>query len=89
MQMIGLRVLVKPVEKTKSEVEMFEATERQDVEAEVVLSGIPLLSPGTIVIFNKYAGHEVELEGIKHKILFVDEGIDGEVLMIKKGVNNG
>ena len=76
-------MLVKPVPKTSEEIELFEATERQDVEGEVVLSPDSRIGKGSIVIFNKYAGHEVDIDGVKHKILYFCDGIDSEVLAVK------
>lgn len=83
---VGSRVLVKPIIQEEGEVVLFKATEDQGVEGEVVISSWEDLLPGSIVIFNKYAGHEVEIEGVKHKILFIDNGIDSEVLGVKKWI---
>lgn len=82
IQPLGDRVLVKILEteeKTASGIVLPESAKEKKAEGEVVAIGNGSdvqelnLSQGDVVLFGRYAGDDVELEGIEYKILKDDE----------------
>lgn len=92
IQPLGNRVLVKVLETeeiTASGIVLPDSAKEKKAEGEIVAIGTGEevtklgLSVGDKVIFGKYAGEEVELEKVEHKILKAG-GKDDEVLAIIK-----
>lgn len=82
IQPLGDRVLVRVIETettTASGIVLPESAKEKKAEGKIIAIGNGEkvsalgLSTGDIVLFGRYAGDEVEVEGIEHKILKHDE----------------
>lgn len=85
LQPLGERVLVKPIEaieKTKGGIYLPDTAKEQRAEGKIVALGTGLkegkkyefsVKKGDHVLFSKYAGDEIELEGTEYKIIKEEE----------------
>ncbi len=94
IQPLGDRVLVKVLETpeiTASGIVLPDSAKEKKAEGEIIAIGNGKevkelgLSIGDIVVFGKYSGDEIEIEGVEHKILKANDDVkESDVLAVVK-----